>query len=561
MVPEGFDWRNPDYVAIYNQRIQRLQRIREQGAEAIEALKDYYREHPAQFITDWGVTFDPRLVERQLPAMIPFILFPKQEDWIKEIMGHWRNQRRGLTEKSRDGGLSWLAVALSGTLCLFYQGMTIGFGSRKEEYVDRSDSPKSLFWKARYFLKNLPIEFRGGWDGRKHSANMRIQFPETGSSMSGEAGDNIGRGDRTSIYFVDEAAYLERPQLVEAALSQTTNCRQDISSAHGMANPFAVHRHAGKIPVFTFHWRDDPRKDDAWYAKQVAEIGDPIIVAQELDINYSASVEGVLIPSAWIQAAIDSHVKLGIANSGARFGALDVADEGHGKNAFCGAYGFLVEYLKEWTGKGSDILYTVQHAFQICDEYEYGELRYDADGLGAGVRGDARVINASRKIEKQRQITITPFWGSGPVINPDAEDVKGRTNKDFFGNFKAQSWWGVRTRFQKTFRAVTEGVAIKHDEMISISSHLPLLQKLVNELSQPTYKQNGVGKIIVDKTPEGMRSPNLADSLMIRFSMPGKMPMNISPAAINRFRPQIGGMPMPSPRGINPEALRRFGGR
>jgi phage terminase large subunit len=41
-----------------------------------------------------------------------------------------------------------------------------------------------------------------------------------------------------------------------------------------------------------------------------------------------------------------------------------------------------------------------------------------------------------------------------------------------------------------------------------------------------------VGKIVVDKTPEGTRSPNLADAVMIRFSMALRAPMAINKAAI-----------------------------
>ncbi len=76
---------------------------------------------------------------------------------------------------------------------------------------------------------------------------MRVEFPETGAVIKGEAGDNIGRGDRTTLYLVDEAAFLQRPLLIDAALSQTTRCRIDLSSVNGMANPFAQKRHGGKI--------------------------------------------------------------------------------------------------------------------------------------------------------------------------------------------------------------------------------------------------------------------------------------------------------------------------
>jgi hypothetical protein len=38
---------------------------------------------------------------------------------------------------------------------------------------------------------------------------------------------------------------------------------------------------------------------------------------------------------------------------------------------------------------------------------------------------------------------------------------------------------------------------------------------LIMELSQPTYSLDTTGKIVVDKAPEGARSPNRADAVMI----------------------------------------------
>lgn len=515
-IPFPFDFRNPDYVQVFEWRAERLQRIRN-NPDSLPSLRQYYRDHPAQFIIDWGCTFDPRNVERGLPATIPFLLFPKQEEWVEWFMERWRNQEPGITEKTRDMGMSWLTVSLGATVCLFQHGMAAGYGSRKEEYVDKIGSPKSLFEKARTFVSLLPKEFRGSWDRKKHCPHMRIIFPDTGSVMTGESGDGIGRGDRTGFYIVDESAFLERPHLVDASLSATTNCRQDISTPNGMGNPFAQRRHSGKIPVFTFHWRDDPRKDDAWYAKQVEEL-DAVTVAQEIDINYSASVEGVLIPSAWVQAAIDAHKKLGIEPTGERLGALDVADEGKDLNAFSARHGIVIEHAETWAGKGSDIFGTVQRAFSICDENGLDRFMYDSDGLGAGVRGDARVINEQRKEQKLKQVDVSAFRGSASVIDPDKEMVKERKNKDFFANLKAQSWWALRIRFQKTYRAVVEGMDYDPDEIISISSKLPNLTPLTLELSQPTYHINGVGKVVVDKAPDGTKSPNLGDSIMMLFA-------------------------------------------
>lgn len=525
-IPFEFDFRKPDYIKAFSYRVERLEQIRK-NTSSIQALKLYYRDNPAQFITDWGCTADPRNVEIGLPAVIPFMLFPRQEEWVNWAVEQWKSRKPGISEKSRDMGLSWLSIAFACTLCLFYPGMSIGFGSRKEEYVDSRGDPKSIFEKIRQFLKLLPVEFRGGWDVTKNSFHMKTFIPETQSNIVGEAGDGIGRGDRKSIYFIDESAFLHRPSLTDASLSNTTNCRIDISTSRGMNNPFAQKRHSGKINVFTMHWRDDPRKDDAWYQKMKEE-HDPVVIAQEVDLNYSASIEGILIPSAWVQSAVDAHKKLNIMPSGIRIAGMDVADEGKDKNAFCGRYGILLEYLEQWSGKNQDIFKSVEKVFTLCDILDYAHVLYDADGLGAGVRGDARVINARRIENSIREIRFDSFRGSGEVVDPDKDPYvkygqsigvgKGRTNFDFFANAKSQAWWSLRLRFQQTHRAITEGTEYEKDSIISIPKELPELSKLIIELSRPTYAQNSIGKIVIDKTPDGVTSPNLADAVMIAFS-------------------------------------------
>lgn len=525
---EGFDFQNPDYAAVYQRRLRILGKLRADPSLG-PVLKAYYKLNPWQFVEDWGMTYDPRNIERGLPATIPFIPFPKQTDLMQWIVAHWKGSRDGLVPKSRDTGASWVAIALSCTLCLFYEGMAIGFGSRKEEYVDRLDSPKSLFYKARVFLQNLPREFRGGWTREKHGAFMRLTFPDTGSVMTGEAGDNIGRGDRAALYFVDESAHLERPQLAEEALSATTNCRIDMSSVKGSSTPFSVKRRSwSPDDVFEFHWRDDPRKTEAWY-ENLKLTKDPTVIAQEYNIDENASVSGVVIPSDWVQAAIDAHVKLGTEPSGKRQGGLDVADEGIDLNAFAGRYGILLEYVEAWSGKGADIFATVEKAFEIAEAEEYVEFAYDGDGLGAGVKGDARQLNDKRKANRQREIEVRKFQGSAAVVDPegkipqfdgdDSRDKDERTNKDYFANAKAQAWWSLRMRFLRTYRAVVLGHPVADpDELISISGRLPQLAKLTLELSQPTFSENGAGKILINKQPDGAKSPNLADAVMIAYS-------------------------------------------
>jgi phage terminase large subunit len=531
----AWDWKNPNYAAAIKARMDNLESLRTGGPKRLAELKAYYADgHYADFINDWGVTFDPRNAERGLPTTVPFVLFPRQREWINWVVARWRGQEPGLCEKSRDMGVSWLAMSLGCTLCLFHDGLAIGVGSRKSIYVDKVGEIKPLLPKGRMFMQNLPREFRGEWEAWRDAPNMRITFPN-GSIISGEGGDDIGRGDRASIYFVDEAAHLERPALIEASLSQTTNCRIDMSSVKGMANPFAAKRWGGKIDVFIFDWREDPRKDQAWYDKQCAEL-DPVVVAQEIDRDYSASVKGVVIPGAWVRSAIGAKKKLGIAPSGIKRLAFDVADEGDDKDAVCIAQGTSVMHTEEWSGKGGDVFESTEYVFDLCDDHGLGEFRYDADGIGAGVRGDARVINERRRAAQARGVRAVGYRGSEAVYDPEGvvegtiglEGDKGRTNQDYFGNHKAQSWWALRRRFQRTHRWIANGTPCAPDDIIDLDESNPDLMKLVAELSQATYRTNELGKIIIEKKPNGVKSPNQADAVVIAYAPIESAPVEIT---------------------------------
>jgi len=416
------------------------------------------------------------------------------------------------------------------SLCLFHRDVQIGFGSAKEDKVDRSGDPDCLFYKGRMFAQYLPREFRGEWSVKRNSAHMRLLFPSTSSAITGEAGDNIGRGGRSSLYFVDEAAHLERPQLIDASLAGNTDARHDMSSVFGTANPFATKAHGGTIKKFTFHYRDDPRKTQEWIDKKQADT-DPVVWAQEYEINYAASVEGVVIPSVWVAAAVDAHIRLGIDPSGIEEAALDVADEGRDKNAFAIRHGILLKSVEEWSGAGSDIFGTTVKAFALADAAKLPGFSYDSDGLGASCRGDARVINEARAAEERKELDVDAFRGSAEVLDPEMiVPNTDRKNKDFFANRKAQCWWALRYRFAETFKAVN-GKPYDRDAIISIASGFKYRSKLCVELSQPTYKLNTAGKIVVDKSPEGVASPNLADAVMMVFA-PKRLPLAIHPSLL-----------------------------
>lgn len=539
-----FDWNNPNYQPIWVKRLQRRAKLRS-DPKYLQACRIYYRENIAQFIVDWGTTVDPRNAGSNRPVIMPFVLFPRQRELIDWLVAKWKAQENGVIVKSRDCGASWLCMGTSIALGTFWNDISVGFGSATEVKVDNSGDPDSLFYKGRMFLRYMPKDFKPGFDERKHQSDKKILLPWSGSSTTGECGDKIGRGGRKTMFFVDEFADVERPQLVDANLIANTECRIELSTVKGTANTFAEHARGGQWDRFDFDYHDDPRKCNTTDEKVTAiykgktyiipprglwpkfeekrEKTDPIIWNQEYERDFLASVEGVIIPAEWVEAAVGAHEVLGIEITGVKRGAFDVADQGKDKCCYVSGQGILVRFIKSWSGFGSKIYKSVEQAYSFADELGDDGFDYDGDGMGAGVSSDAERIDLRRKEDGLRFQRVAMFRGSAAVVDPDNKAPgTDRLNKDFFENFKAQAWWGLRRRFLNTVQALEahkKGEVWECDpsELISIDRNLPELTLTKSELSQPVWTWSKTGKMMIDKTPDDVRSPNNADSIMMRF--------------------------------------------
>jgi phage terminase large subunit len=449
-------------------------------------------------------TYDPRLLPGD--PLIPFALFPRQEAFIRWLQDREAAQEDGMAEKSRDVGFTYLCAAYALHGWLFRKGFSAGFGSRKEQLVDRKGDPDSIFEKVRILLASLPDWMRpAGFKEADHDNHMRLINPANGSTITGEAGENIGRGGRKTIYFVDEAAFLEQPKTVERALSQTSNVKVWVSTPNGMGNLFFEKRHSGKVPVFTFHWRDDPRKDDAWYARQKESL-DPVTVAQEIDIDYTASIEGITIPAKWVRAAVG----LALPANGPVIAGYDVAGDGDNadRNVLIARQGPKVLPPVDWGG-----LNTTQSAWKARDEavrLGASVVNYDVGGMGEGVKG---TWNSS---ETPLPFKTNPIqWGE-----PASETRKwpdGKTSREKFVNLRAELWFLLRERFRKAYEHVTDGIPHPPEDMISLPNH----PQLISDLSLPLNDTTETGKIRLESKPKmrqrGVKSPDFGDALAYSF--------------------------------------------
>lgn len=526
----------PDYLDVYRRRVAMIEMAKD--PQKRELLKMRYRHNPADFVTDWVTTYDPRTAGKKddkgndLLQFMPMVLFTRQVEFIQFLEGCLQDKQSGLVEKSRDVGASWLCCAFAVWLLLFHPGSAVGFGSRVVDDVDKLGDPDSLFEKIRIILRKLPAFLMP--ERPLQMGYMKIINPSNGSTITGGSGDNIGRGGRSSIFFKDESAHYERPELIEAALSANTDVQIDISSVNGNGNVFYNKRMAGelwepgadiprgKTRVFIFDWRDNPMKNQEWYdekRKKWEDDGMAHVFAQEVDRDYSGAVFGVVIPAKWVRAAIDAHIALGFEASGEKVAALDVADEGRDKNAFVGRHGVVLTHAEHW-GEG-DTGKTANRAVDHCQDGGFFELHYDAIGVGAGVKAETNRLAENDQLPKGLQ--IFPWVASHSPMQPDdfiiPNDDRSPKNEDFFLNLKSQGWWRTRIRFEKTYKMRTQGIKYPHDELISISSKINNLRQLEQELSQVVYKKRpSDGKILIDKKPPGTKSPNLADDVIMCYN-------------------------------------------
>lgn len=522
----------PDYVSVFAWRQSQIEKMRKNPA-LVAGAKEFYRTRAVEFINHWVTTYDPRVAGGPTPAKMPFVLFERQAKLIDFIVACLQAEESGLVEKARDMGATWVCAAISVWLWLFWPGASIGWGSRKEQLVDKIGDPDSIFEKMRIIVNSLPREFKpSGFSPSDHMTYMKMINPETGATITGESGDNIGRGGRKLIYWKDESAHYERPEKIEAALADNTRVQIDISSVNGLGNVFHRRREAGvdwiggpiakgRTNVFVLDWRDHPGKSEAWYAdrREKAERDGLLhVFAQEVDRDYSSSVEGVVIPSAWVKAAIDADKKLGFDDSGGWCAALDVADEGGDTNALAKRKGSVLKSIVEWGERDTGA--TTRRAVGACDGLGRIELQYDCIGVGSGVKAESNRLISENLMK--REIRLIPWdAGAGP-LKPDGRVVEGDRdspfNKDFYQNLKAQAWWMARRRFERTWRALNEpGFTWKPEELISIPGDLPLLRKLEKELSQATAGKSARMKLMINKSPEGSKSPNLADAFVMAF--------------------------------------------
>lgn len=498
------DFKKLDYGQIFKERIKKLQLLQNDLRLQV-ALKRFYQENPICFIEDWVTTYNPNNLEQ---STMPFILFKRQRQMIKWLQQRLYRREDGLIEKSREVGASYVAMAFSIWLFLFKPEVTIGFSSKDQKTLDVLGNPSSLLEKGRMILRTIPgIFLPDGFSVEKHCTHLVFKNPSNGSVIYGEVGDDIGRGGRATMYFKDESAFYVRPDIKDAALSHTSNCKIDMSTINKIGSPFHTKRFSGVIPVFVFDWRDDPRKDQNWYDMHYKK--NPVATAREINRDWNADDGEVCIPGKWVQKAIYKRIDKKSIEDLPLFAGLDVADEGGDNNVLVIRQGHYVIDIHIWN-KGNTH-FTANKAFKICIDKGVRFLNYDGIGVGAGLKGEFEKLLAIHSRENNGsslRIDNIKVGAAAPL---------SKNKQKEYANLKTYLWFQMRNRFEKTYEFEEHNIECPEKDRIYIPDHTDLIR----ELSAPGVEYNETGVIALESKKNVkkrlLKSHDVADAFMLAF--------------------------------------------
>lgn len=487
----------------------------------------------------WVWTYNPKLVGSASSPWLPMDLFPRQEEMVDWIEARSEHKEDGHLVKSRDIGFTWVCGGIALKKWLYVDGYKANFGSRKAEYVDKIGDPDSIFEKIRLLLRGLPHWMRPG-DNSVSDNHMLLVNHARGSIVRGESGDEMGRGGRSTDAFYDEFGFVQQQDSVDAASSANSECRIFGSTVNGQNNLFYTMQTGDRFrddQKFRFHWSDDPRKAngivtlpdgtvESW-ERNTRRRMDAWKFGSEYDCDFSASVEGICIPAAWVESAKKLRTLVHYEPPVRGVAGGDVGGGGSGKSVVVARFGALVVAPKSW-GHG-DTIKTASDMLAYCKEIrlplrkdgyqcEVKVLNYDSVGVGKGTQ-DALKRHVTKIVTRGVNVGTEPSDHKWP---------DGETSKEKFFNLKAELWWKTRSRFKKSHEKVLfldgdleNGFDHPIEECIILPSDKnPDALKMATQLSQVKVDTDAEsGKIVIqskkslkkDKVP----SPDHADALVM----------------------------------------------
>ena len=275
-----------------NNKAKRLEILKYTSPEGWVEIIRKCKEDPIFFFNMFLWTYNPRLATPH----VPFITYPYQDDFIKQIVESVEVWVDVWIEKSRDMGLSWVMLGIFLWWFLFKEWSVL-LWSYKEDYVDAQGNMDSAFERLRYMVKRLPKQMRPKDLLNKY---MNLSAPWCWE-ISWDVWVNFWTWWRRKVVFMDEFALRPRDETALQKTKDVTECRIFWWTPNGTGNVYGkvmtnhkAYRHLLNKKI-RLPWRLHPLKTNVWYEfqKMTRTATD---LAQEVDISYETSVVNAVYP-------------------------------------------------------------------------------------------------------------------------------------------------------------------------------------------------------------------------------------------------------------------------
>lgn len=209
---------------------------------------------------------------------------------------------------------------------------------------------------------------------------------------------------------------------------------------------------------------------------------------------------------------------------------LDIADTGADRNALVARNASLIWHAERWM---SSILGdTARRADGWGREHGIRRLYYDEGGIGAGIRS---TLTEMARLHGARPYQARGVNFGGEVEGPDEEFSRNETNAQHFARRNSQLGWALHMRARRTQRLVKGATNVNPDHCLFIDRESVCavrsdgrrldLEEYLGQLSQPEWKENNSGRIVIEKQPKKMEgasaiapSPDLYDASALAYS-------------------------------------------
>lgn len=207
----------------------------------------------------FGWVWEPRI-----PARLPSITSGLQDLVIGRMAGAL-GKKHVVVEKSRDMRITWSVLFLLCHRWQFLEGQSFAVASRAHEFVDKSGSPATLFWKLDFILENQP---RWLMPARWHRSKNQLNNYTLHSDFTGySTTKDLARSDRRLGIFLDEYGAFDYAQGhgAWASCASATKTIIAVSTHQGSVGAFAeavrkAKRQPQRFELISMPWWEDPDK-------------------------------------------------------------------------------------------------------------------------------------------------------------------------------------------------------------------------------------------------------------------------------------------------------------